>query len=194
MKNPLVTDENTKALWDYFAKKYSIRVKDKSKSWVMRKSGRWVDRLGYMYYDSFMENYYTTVCYPWYLGGKDYIYVPSRITIGEGSYLELCKQMEVVTHEVTHVIQQVGILYLLDSDKIATTETEAYCCDMEMHHYLTGNLKSASLMANLLKAYGCNIKQINYAVAKYNLCADMVDKGVYKQSTVKQAIRFLESL
>ena len=184
----LVTSDSVKALWKYFQKKYKTKLIKKSDSQLMKTTSKVLDRRGYMDKQSFMNDYYTTVC----IGPRRVIYTPSCSSIGNGNFDALVQDIEDACHEFTHVRQKNGIKYLLNSGVMTRAETTAYLTNQEIQHYLIGQLYNDKALADMLIPYGATGKDTKYAVQKYKTARSMISRGYYKQKTVLQAIAFLE--
>lgn len=168
-----LTEEQVKSLWATLKKRHGVKVKDKSKSWVMRTIGKLMHKLGIMSTKDF-AGYWTTVGHT--------IYKPTGEKIGNLEHIEK------LAHEFTHVNQDIRVKYLLSKKRLTLLETEAFCATVEMHHFLTGQLYPVAYLVNKLEAYGCTEAQLDYAAAEFKTCRRMAARGLYVNRVVREII------
>lgn len=183
-----VTSKQVRAVWAAMRKEHGCRLKPKSESRLMKTVSKvlnWMRKRNkkMMSGKAFMVSVWTTV--------RCAIYYPAGVVIGRGTQAELLDQIDKAVHECTHVLQKVGVKYLVSPARIAKIETDAFIASMEIHHWLTGQVPSPAETAEKLRAYGCNDAQIKYAKEKYRLASGMISRGHYRSETVKTAIRVL---
>lgn len=182
----LVELDNAIELWGDFKKRYRLKIRQKRKSRIMKIAGWFFQRLGYMSQAHFLDNVVTVV------GRTVYIY-EDFLTVGDfGAVLHA---MTTAPHEVTHVRQKIKAWnYLLSKTKLAKYEVPAYCADIELRHYLTGDLLHPESLAGRLESYGIKrgSKEWKYAVETFEAVVRMSEKGMYQNKAVKEAIAFLE--
>lgn len=186
-----LTEERITHYWNYFIRIYKVSVIPKNKSKLMGFVGWVFQRLGIMKKKDFLRNYHTSLL----AGKKRYLFTAAGFDFGKLARPDKAKMLEVLCHELYHlVVQKLGITYLLSKTKVIKAETEAYLCDMELHHFLHGNLLGydPSSLVRKLQGYNCGERELKYAYAKYAVAKGMVLRGYYMQSIVLKMIRYIE--
>lgn len=184
-----VDKQGTKRVWDHFISRYKVNVINKKDSRLMKFVGWLFARLKIMSKATFLDKYHTSLL----VRNKRYLYTARNFVMPAKRVDKRIRQLEVLSHELYHlVIQKLGLSYLRSKYRVVKAETEAYLCDMELHHYLTGNVYPPEYLAERLKGYNCGEKEVAYAKAKYKLAASMIDRGHYQQHTVLEIISYIE--
>jgi hypothetical protein len=182
------TEEQIQTLWLTMRKEFGFKLKPKSKSWSMKLVARIMDRRArkdksLMSGREFMRDVWTTV-------GRTVYYCANSVP-GRGNTDELRGQVLLACHEPIHVLQKLGLRYLLSPARVAKAETDAFIATMEAWHWISDEVLNPKKLAGELAAYGCNDDQIEYAQTKYIAASKMIRRGLYRSSTVKTAIRAL---
>lgn len=181
--------EAVTGLWDYFTKSYGTRVVNRHDSNVMQWAGKMLDIVGIMDADVFLDSYATTVGYD--------VYVPFDIQSPEDPWGKIL----ICVHEHQHVIQyneddtqgvaQFSARYITSPRWRTRYEVEAYTTQMEMEHWLTGNVPPIEPILETLRAY--QISGDNLLVAQRTLAANakIISQGGYLTEATKIAISWL---
>ena len=185
------TAANTIEFWRRMQQSFGTRVVQKPDSPLMKAAGRGLQLIRIMTYDVFMHQYTTVIhntIYPWF-------------TVGEGDPDHLWRQIEVCIHEHQHVVQfrRMGMpLYALayggSTRKRALLEAEAYCCNLEMRHWRTGEFIPTQGLADLLYSYGCNAADVEAAREVYEACHMRLRGEEYRAEATLLGIQILSEL
>ena len=173
MREP--TSIEVKAFWAAFQAKYKTKVIPKSDSTWMQGISLFLDAIGVLDKNAFMNNYSTTI--------HRTIYIPFSIGVARKGQT-LWQQMVTCVHEHQHVIQcdKEGMLvfdanYLTQQERRALYEAEAYRCNMEMYYWRTKEILSPEMLAAKLANYGCNATSIKLAETSLTSAAQTIIKG-----------------
>jgi hypothetical protein len=191
MSRPLPDADATRALWDTLCARYNTRVTHREHAPQMRLTGHLLGLSGFMDRHTFMTRY-TTV---W---GR---HIFPCFHVGEGEPEELWRQIVVCVHEHQHVEQfdRDGFIpyaarYLASSRQRALYEAEAYCCNLELHFWRTGQLVDLDELAARLGPYGCSKADQRAARAVFAACADALQRGHYTTRATCHALPLLDAL
>lgn len=168
---------------------YQSHHTSKSDSGMMKMIGRFLDGMGILDKDRFLENYTTTI--------GSVIYVPFRIGVTSTRY-SLYSQLSTCVHEHQHVVQwrQNGLMfmleYLTDSSRRAAYEVEAMQSSMEVQWWYRKTLPDIPRMAIKLVDYNCKKDDIMMAEKMLQSISKVVCKGAVTTNAGKTAIKFLQ--
>lgn len=188
MKAP--TAAQTRDFWSRMMRHYGTRILPKRSAPEMRATARLLNALGVLSQDAFLDRY-TTV---W--GRRIY----PCFTPGEGE--DLWSQILVCTHEHQHVEQldalgRVGFLtrYLGSARSRALLEADAYCTNLELHHWRHGSLPALTWYVDVLRDYACDASSRAAALEVYEALAQDLERGaVERRPASRRAIVLLEEL
>lgn len=182
------TPDQTREFWARFNAAWSTRVVQKHESPLMRASARGLQTIGIMSAHTFMTRYTTVIgktIYPWFM-------------VGEGDSDMLWRQMVVCVHEHQHVVQfeRMGMapyaaIYGLSRAQRALLEAEAYCCNIELHFWRSGELLPTQPLADILLEYGCRPIDVARAKDVYEACHARLRAGEYRAEATKFALETL---
>lgn len=185
------TPQTTVEFWRRMQQHFGTKVVQKPDSPLMKASGRGLQRLGIMSSDTFMTQYTTVLhntIYPWFI-------------VGQGDTEALWRQIEVCIHEHQHVVQfrrmsmpLYALAYGGSTRKRALLEAEAYCCNLEMRHWRTGELISTQTLADLLLSYGCKRSDVQAAKEVYDACHLRLKAGEYRADATLLGIEILSEI
>ena len=187
MKEP--TTDLCQSFWWYMLDEYRAEVRDKASSGRMRAAAWWLDALGIMDSEKFMNNYTTTIF--------STIYTP--YSIGDGD--RLWSQMKTCAHECQHVFQsrydtplKFAVKYLTSTTDRAHYEANAYRCDLELDFWRFGMVHDDRPyhLAQKLKAYGCDSGDREFVRAYLEASLDTVRQGGIISEASQTAITWLE--
>jgi hypothetical protein len=135
--------------------------------------GLFLDKLGVMNVDKFLQDYATT------LGER--IYIPFEI--GQEDHTSLKSQVRICVHEHQHVLQyreeplSFVVRYLADRAQRAMFEAEAFRCNLEVEYTLTGKVPSVTGYAEGLKAYNCTAEDVMVVEKALRLSKQTIEAG-----------------
>lgn len=166
------TSAQTRAFWDQMTRAYGTRVLPKRQALEMRLTARLLDGLGILDASAFLDRY-TTV---W--GRRIYTsFAPGQ---GDG----LWSQILVCVHEHRHVeqLQELGwaryhAQYLGSARGRALLEADAYCTNIELHHWRCGRLPALEPYADVLRDYACDESSRRAALEVYLALGDELERG-----------------
>jgi hypothetical protein len=182
-----LTSQLVKDLWHDITAHYHAEVADKSDSNLMGLVSTFLDGIGVMDKEDFMQRCVTTI-------GKS-IYLPFEIGV-ESNGWDLWDQVSVGAHEVVHVRQwrddTAGFMlkYLCSKNARAEYEAEAYGADLELSHWLQDPLDPNEL-AGRLASYGLASEYIAFAAAYLSTFDDVLRQGGSTSPTAKWTIDWL---
>jgi len=148
--------------WQQMALVFIASVVQKGTSGFMRSASWFLDAIGIMDKQTFMERYTTTIF--------STIYVPFQIGIPTKNY-SLWGQLSVCAHECQHVAQgnrdgvnAFNLRYLMDSGARAAYEAEALTAQMELEYWRWGEVPEdrPERRSRILEHYGCSEKDIEW--------------------------------
>lgn len=184
------TPELVVRFWDEMAARYGTRIVDKSSALEMPAVAWFLERLGVLDAKAFLERFTTTI------GRRIYVpFTPGEATPRHG----LWSQIVVCVHEHQHVEQArrdgpavFSLRYLASRAARAAYETEAYRCDLELHHWRTGQLLDPRALARRLRNYGLRDADIQVAEQILIASARTIRLGGLLTPAAKYAIAWLE--
>jgi len=147
-------------LWQVMSTTFNTTVVKKSDSFQMQTVGWFLNTMGILDKERFLQRYTTTI--------YKSIYIPFEI--GQGTDAECWSQMRTCVHEHQHVVQakREGFpvfagKYLFDGDQRAKFEAEAKACGQELQYWRYGQLEKPELVCASLADYNLNSAQIAFA-------------------------------
>ena len=163
-------------LWNYVAKKYKVKIKNKQKSFLMKACGRIVSRFG-IDYNFFMNRFATTY--------RNTIYIP--FTPGKkNTYWSARSQVAVCMHEIKHILQyrndkRFFWKWVRSKSYRAKVEAEAYCFDMQ-YYFLTNRKFNCdryieNTLASLETMYKCSQKDMDSCRKTMVAAKNYISKG-----------------
>lgn len=176
-------------LWHHMEKTYQSNHTSKSDSGMMRMIGYFLDGIGVLDKERFLENYTTTI--------GSVVYVPFRIGVTNVRY-PLYTQLKICVHEHQHVVQwrRGGLYfmleYLTDSSRRAAYEVEAMQASMEIQWWYSHTLPDIPRMAIKLVDYNCKKDDIVMAEKMLRSISKAVSRGAVTTGAGKTAIKFLQ--
>ncbi len=180
-----------KAFWSHMLGLYQSQVVDKKSSSKMKLAGWFLEKMGILDRQSFLENFTTTI-------GRS-IYIPYKIGEEKNGF-SLWAQASICVHEHQHIEQldregyvAFSCQYLFSSSKRAAYEAEAYLCNIELHFWRYGKLLDPYLLAAKLKHYGCSKKDIAVTQAFLEEASDKVCQGEVITRASQQAIAWMNA-
>jgi hypothetical protein len=161
------TPAHVTALWDAMRARYGTRIVDKASAAEMKLVGWFLGRIGVLDQATFLERFTTTI------GRRIYVpFTPGTPTPRHS----LWSQLVICVHEHQHVEQLVrdgaatfSLRYLASPAARAAYEADAYRCNLELHHWYTGQLPSPRELAERLRSYG--VRDVDIDVAETTLIA-----------------------
>lgn len=170
-------------------RRFDAKIRDKSDSARMRAASWFLDKMGIMDAEEFMNNY-TTVIPP-------VIYASYRVA--DPSSIPLWSQIKCVTHECQHIYQaqQDGFVTFTANyagSKVcrASYEAEAYSCDIELEYWRTGLILDARIFAKKLLAYNCDKEDVEFAEKMLLSRIDTIKSGGIINKASQVAIEIME--
>jgi len=181
----------TLEFWRRMHLHYGTRVVQKPDSVLMKAAGRGLQTIRIMTSHTFMTRYTTVIgrtIYPWFI-------------VGHGDSDALWRQIVVCIHEHQHIVQfkrsgmlPYSVMYGGSTRKRALLEAEAYCCNLEMHYWKTGQLLPTRPLAEILLEYGCKPSDVDAACAVYEACHLRLQADDYATEATKVALEILSDL
>jgi hypothetical protein len=183
------TPAHVTALWDAMRARYGTRIVDKSSAAEMKLVGWFLERIGVLDQATFLERFTTTI------GRRIYVpFTPGTPTPRHS----LWSQLVICVHEHQHVEQLVrdgavtfSLRYLASPAARAAYEADAYRCNLELHHWHTGQLPSPRELAERLRSYGVRDADIDVAETTLIAAARTVKAGGVITPAAKFAIAWL---
>jgi hypothetical protein len=173
MREP--TSEEVKRFYVFMLRHFDAKVVDKKSDQQMKMVSDFLDSMGIMDKDVFLNRFTTTI-------NRD-IYIPFEIGVESGNYT-LWGQMTILTHECQHVWQAkvegfetFGFNYLTSRSNRAHYEAQAFVCDLETHFWRFGTLHDPGARAMILKGYAVEEEDITYAWKHLENCAETIRQG-----------------
>lgn len=183
------TSVHVTTFWDAMQARYGTRIIDKSSAAEMRLVGWFLERIGVLDAATFLERFTTTI------GRRIYVpFTPGTPT----SRHSLWSQMVICVHEHQHVEQQdrggsfaFAFRYLTSRAARAAYEADAYRCNLELHHWHTGSIRSPRELAERLRSYGVRDADIDVAETTLVAAARTVKAGGLITPASKVAVAWL---
>lgn len=176
--------------WAAMQAHYATRVIDKSNAAEMRLAAAFLERIHVLDAASFMERFTTII-------GRR-IYAPFTPGIATPRH-SLWSQIVVCTHEHQHVEQhdregkiRFSSRYLLSPAARAAYEAEAYCCNLELHYWHTGEIPDTRELADRLMHYGVRKRDIEAAHQTLSQAARKIQAGQSITLAAQRAIDWLQ--
>lgn len=141
-----------KSYVDFLKYIYGFKVKDKSKSTLMKICAWFLNLFGFMSKEKFMEGFTVTI--------GNTIYIPFEV--GNFNTMPYKAQLAIFPHELKHVFQyreegwKYCFRYLSARKWTAKYEMEAYAVTMDFRYNMFGQVMPVFWLANKMKAYSCN--------------------------------------
>lgn len=157
-----ITPDLVQRFWADAIKEFDADSVDKDDSGFMKAVGGFLDAIGILDKEDFLERFTTTIFKT--------IYRPFKVGEPNGMY-SLWEQVTVLVHELVHVQQYkddpFGFPFAYVANKSARSEYEAqaYSADLEMHYWMHGHLYDVHSRAANLKYYGLEQEHIDYAAS-----------------------------
>lgn len=184
-----ITSKLVKELWSEALLYHNAKSAGKNDSVMMKAVGSFLDLIGVLDKDKFMNRFTTTIL--------DTIYCPFEVGVESGNYT-LQKQVMVLVHELTHVKQfhngSIKFLfdYIVDRSTRAEYEAEAYAADLEIYYWMNGKLYDIYKRASILKHYGLAQDHIDYAASYMLAISEVVKQGGTVSPIAAWTMTFLE--
>jgi hypothetical protein len=184
---PTLAPGEVRGLWAHMADHFGTKVVDKRSALEMRLVARFLDAIGVLDRNDFLDGYATTI-------GRR-IYLP--FDVGVGDEAELWHQILLCVHEHQHVVQhdrrgiRYEIGYLTDRTERARLEAEAYRCDLELSHWRWGTLPDARELAEKLGSYGCRPTDIDLAERMLRIWSVPIRHGAVLGEASQVAVAWL---
>jgi hypothetical protein len=189
MKDP--TPEQVERYWRYMLAVFKASVVDKRNSFEMKALAMLLGKAGILDPEKFLAHYATTI-------GRR-IYVPFDIGVPTAEW-SLWGQIVVCAHECQHIHQLdwMGPLrfawkYVGSSAGRAHLEAEAYRCQLELHHWRTGEILPAEKIVAPLKAYNVSDTDIEVAATIIRSASEAVRRGAITNHASHAAIEYLDA-
>lgn len=151
------TPEEAKAFWRYMTERFGTSVVDKKNAAEMTLVAHGLQLLGIQSKEDFLNRFTTTL--------GTVIYTPFEPGRAHAN-MSFWDQIVICTHEHQHVVQHrrdglgYSINYLANTASRAQYEAEAYTCNLELHHWRTGDILDGASVASTLEYYGCTPQDI----------------------------------
>ncbi len=187
-----VNSKQVKDFYKIMSKKYECDIVDKDDNIMMEGISYFLDGIGIMDKEEFLNNFTTTIF--------DNIYVPFEI--GNATECSLNTQISILIHELVHVRQfneskiKMPIAYLINSADRAMYESEAWSANIEFLYKRGYTIKESHLdhYSKKFKKYGGNSKDILVIKNKMKSDLAMIQQNIPLTSEVFQAIEVLKNL
>jgi hypothetical protein len=182
-----LTKEVVVGLWQCLQEEFGSEVKHKDDSAFMERVGGFLDLIGVLDKDAFMDNYATTIF--------DTIYLP--FDIGDFSVVSPLSQVALAVHEHEHVVQYDGdpvefcFMYMATKSSRAHWEAEAYRTGMELIYKLTGTMPNADYVARKILNYGCGDDEVQYIRQFLLMSQHPMKHGAIISDVTHRALTFL---
>ncbi len=184
-----LTPKLVKAFYVAIAKQYDIEFVDRRDSTLMKMIGTFLDGIGILDKEDFLNNFTTTI------GSYVYInYTPGDTSTGHS----LAGQIETALHEAVHVCDfdddPVGFMVRYLVDKSARTEYEcrAYAAGLEWQWKTTGGSYDITLRAQSLLSYGLKQEHCDFMRQYLEIQDDVFRQGGAVSPVVEWAWRWFE--
>jgi len=185
------TSKDVKDFWQFMQKKYNTTIIQKKDSAEMKFVAEFLDLLGILDKQAFLNRYTTT------LGKK--IYVPHPI----GSDLpgwDLWGQIVICVHEHVHIDQdnKAGDLiyewaYVTNTASRTQYEVEAYRTGMELDWRYYHRMRTPKEIAATLKNYACTPTDIKVAEKALALAVPAIKAGALTTEVSQAAAKWLDA-
>lgn len=180
----ILTPEIVIGTWQQMQVQHGTSVILKQDHAGMKLVGGFLDVIGVLDKEDFLQGYSTTIDHS--------IYVP--FVIGDLVH-DLLSQLALCAHEHQHVIQveregwtKFAGLYLFDQGARGGWEAEGYRCNLELGYWWTGEVPESApayYAEKLGKAYGCNAETVKVVTA----ALELVRENILEEGIVNQASR-----
>jgi len=183
-----MNDDTIRRMWDHMAELHQAELIHKPDALEMKIIAKALDRMGIVEHDAFMQSFATTV------GLR--IYLPFEP--GDLSARCALAQAKLCAHEFQHVVQleEEGTDfmwgYLRSGAYRAIKEGLAYTCNLEVHHWATGELLDCEELAQTLEHYACTEGDIAVCRAILRSAKVTVQDGGILNRSSREVISFLE--
>lgn len=177
--------------WSHMESVYQSSHTSKGDSTTMQMVGHFLNAVGILDKDKFLNRYTTTI--------GSIVYIPFKIGESDQEY-SLFSQLSTCIHEHQHVVQwQRGGLsfmleYLTDSSRRAAYEVEAMSSEIEYQWWYNRTLPSISRMAGKLVEYNCKSVDIQMAEKMLRTIAKTISKGAITTSAGETSIGYLNRM
>jgi len=175
--------------WSYMESTYQSSHTSKGDSATMQMVGHFLDGIGVLDKDKFMNHYTTTI--------GSVVYVPFKIGVPDSTY-SLFGQLSTCIHEHQHVVQwQRGGLafmleYLTDSSRRAAYEVEAMSSEIEFQWWYNKTVPHIQTMVSCLTEYNCKPIDIEMSEKMLRTIKKTIMKGAITTSAGRTAIQRLQ--
>lgn len=181
-----LTTEDLVAYAAYVSGKYNCAILRKSDTAEMPLIAEFLDALGYIGRDDFMQNYCTTLANRVYLN-----FTPGQPDV------DLFAQLRVIAHEVTHVHQyqtsglRFAWMYLSSPEERAVFESEAMRTELPLLWRYADTQMDTSAQVATLRAYGCSDEDLQTAKDLLDAAADITYRGGITSAVARDTIQWL---
>jgi hypothetical protein len=171
--------------WDYMSNEFGSKVRDKVDSQEMDVVSDFLEGIGVMDRDLFMDRFATTV--------MDVIYLPRKF-----DETDLLWSVHLCGHENQHVHQwNVGrerfiIHYIGSKPRRMALEVEAMRVNMELDHFLERRKRNVERWVRKLLGYGLDNSNLATAEKTLSMAQKVIEKGGIETAAGKQLIEFLK--
>ncbi len=185
-----ITSELVKKFWKDALEEFGAKSVDKNDSGFMKAVGSFLDVIGILDKDEFLNHFTTTIFTT--------IYRPFDIGDGDDGW-DLWHQITICVHELVHVLQYkddpIGFTFSYVGSKNSRSEYEAkaYAADMEMHYWRYGKLYNIEHRMQSLKSYGVDQEHIDFAVSVMESIGETVLAGATVNDVAAWAMDWLEA-
>jgi len=182
-----LTSQLVQDFWHDLLQRYGGRVVSKQDSHEMQLVAQFLDTIGVVDRDVFMQRFTTTLF--------DRIYIPFDLGV-EGNGWTLWDQVVVAAHEVVHVQQfhdapaTFVLGYLFNRSDRATYEAQAYGANLELWRWCNGHV-DVNALASSLGSYGLTADHVAYAAAYLATLDDVLRQGGTVAPTAHWTIEWL---
>jgi hypothetical protein len=191
VKRPTIKPEDVSEFWQAMQARYRTSVLDKSVDEDARLIAKFLDAMGIMSGNTWLENYCSTI------GNR--IWIPFTPGVPHGAW-DLWQQVAVCVHEHYHVGQDRsmdGLLfeysYASNSTTRAYYEAEAYRVNMTLDWRYMGNVLDPAYLASLLKAYNCNEGDIRMVEKMLRVSLVAIKRGAIPGTITQFACNWLDA-
>jgi len=185
----MITPELVRKLWAEALDHFGAKSVDKEDSDFMEAVGGFLDGIGVLDKEDFLERFTTTI-------GRT-IYRPFDIGVEDGGW-DLESQVMILTHELVHCEQyedgpvEFCVDYVVSRSARADFEAKAYAADMEINYFLTGELYDIPTRAASLLYYGLNQSHVDLVVSVMESISETVVQGASVNDVAAWVLNWLE--
>lgn len=176
--------------WRAMQAHYGTTIIDKSNALEMRLAARFLQRANILDAPTFLKRFTTII-------GRR-IYAPFTPGIATKRH-SLWSQLVVCVHEHQHVEQhdrdgklRFSARYIASKPARTAYEAQAYICNIELHHWHTGQIPNIPELAKRLTDYGLRPSDIATAEQTLNNAAHQIQAGKLVTPASKTAIQWLQ--